>query len=462
MPFRLSRLLILGLAAAAIATPGLARAEARMPEGRDAIRLSFAPLVKRVAPAVVNIRTRAGADGQSPLLNDPFYRRYFGIPEQGRPNSVGSGVIVRPDGLVVTNFHVVDKATSIEVITADKRQFAARVLVQDQRTDLAILKIDAPGENLPFIEIGDSDALEVGDFVLAIGNPFGVGQTVTSGIVSALARTVTNLTDLRSFIQTDAAINPGNSGGALITLDGKLVGINTAIISRGGGSVGIGFAIPAAMVASVTKAAEQGGVIRRPTLGIGGTDVTAEIARELGLKRVSGVVVREVYAGSAAEKHGIKVNDVIIRLNDRDLEDIQDLRFRLATLEIGATARVTLIRDGKEMTIEVKLEAAPEATPGTVIQGANPFAGAEVAELTPERAAELRIRDTRGVVVVRVLPNSRAQRVRLQAGDVILQVNGVDIVNVAALQQAINQPQPGGWQIALRRQGRILSAVIPQ
>ena len=281
-------LLALGFA---LALPGLAAAQSSAPPStREAARLSFAPIVKKAAPAVVNVYSRHTVHAQSPFLNDPFFRRFFGndllrlaIPRDRIAQSLGSGVILRSDGLIVTNHHVIKDADQITVVLGDRREFPAKVLLSDEHIDLAVLKIDVKDEKLPVLEIGDSDQLEVGDQVLAIGDPFGVGQTVTSGIVSGLARTGIGLADFGSYIQTDAAINPGNSGGALIDLDGKLIGINTAIFSESGGSLGIGFAIPTALVHTVVDAAIHGGKIVRPWLGISAEDVTNDSAVKLGL-----------------------------------------------------------------------------------------------------------------------------------------------------------------------------------
>ena len=291
-----------------------------VPESRKQLKLSFAPLVKIAAPAVVNIYTRRviRTRSASPLFNDPFFRRFFGDQfsrERKRvQNSLGSGVLVNSDGLIVTNHHVIDKADEITVVLTDRREFDAEVITRDERTDLAILRIKTEGEKLPFLQLSDSDSLKVGDIVLAIGNPFGVGQTVTNGIVSALARTAQGVTDFGFFIQTDAAINPGNSGGALISLNGRLIGINTAIYSRGGGSNGIGFAIPSNMVATVINGAAQGGKVIRPWLGARGQSIDADIARSLKLPLPSGVIVNTIHDGGPADIAGLRVGDVIITI----------------------------------------------------------------------------------------------------------------------------------------------------
>ena len=280
----------------AFAVPAIAETQA--PTSRETIRLTFAPIVKKAAPAVVNVYSRRVVRARSPLFDDPFFRRFFGedspfgLNRERVQNSLGSGVILDPDGLIVTNHHVIVDADEIRVVLSDRREFEAKVVLSDEHSDLAVLKIDLHGGHLPALPIGDSDELEVGDLVLAIGNPFGVGQTVTSGIVSALARSI-GAADFRSFIQTDAAINPGNSGGALVDLDGKLVGINTAIFSRSGGSMGIGFAIPSAMVRVVLEAARHGGKFVRPWLGASGEAVTADIAEALKLQHPMGVLVKD-------------------------------------------------------------------------------------------------------------------------------------------------------------------------
>ena len=330
----------------------------QVPKTRAEVNLSFAPLVRAAAPAVVNIYTRrvVRARRVSPLFNDPFFRRFFG--NQFAPgsqqkkkvqNSLGSGVIVSSDGLIVTNHHVIDKADEITVVLTDRREFDAEVVTRDAGTDLAILRIRAKGEKLPFLKLRDSDALEVGDLVLAIGNPFGVGQTVTSGIVSALARTARGVSDFGFFIQTDAAINPGNSGGALISLDGGLVGINTAIYSRGGGSNGIGFAIPSNMVATVVGSAATGRQVVRPWLGARGQTVDADLARSLNLPRPTGVLVNSVHPAGPTAKAGLTVGDVILSVNGKEVANANTLKFRIATMNIGGTAAFGIIRNGRRL-----------------------------------------------------------------------------------------------------------------
>ena len=445
-----------------LAVPGGSSAQTQtVPESADQIRLTFAPVVKQAAPAVVNIYTRRVVSNRNfNLFNDPFFQRFFGDEFSfGRPtervqNSLGSGVVVTPGGLVVTNHHVVAGSDEITVVFADGREYAAKPVLMDERTDIAVLRIDPRGALLPYLQLGDSDELEVGDLVLAIGNPFGVGQTVTSGIVSALARTQVGVSDYRFFIQTDAAINPGNSGGALVNLDGKLIGINTAIFSReGGGSIGIGFAIPANMVATLIAAAESGGGVVRPWIGVAGQPVSAEIARIFGLQRPGGVLVDALYPGGPAEQAGVMRGDVIIAVNERDIIDPQGLRFRLATLSVGTNATLLINRSGTELRLPVPLIAAPEKPEAqrTLVRSGSPLAGATVANLSPALAEELAMEAAwSGVVITDTEAGSTARRMRFRIGDIILEVNGVAIDQVATLLQTLDSGK-GRWQFTIKR-----------
>ena len=443
----------------------------RVPASKAEISLSFAPLVKSAAPAVVNIYTRRVVRARriSPLFNDPFFRRFFGDQfapgnrqNQRVQNSLGSGVIVSADGLIVTNHHVIDKADEITVVLTDRREFEAEVVTRDEGTDLAVLRIKAKDEKLPFLKLRDSDTLEVGDLVLAIGNPFGVGQTVTSGIVSALARTARGVSDFGFFIQTDAAINPGNSGGALIALDGGLVGINTAIYSRGGGSNGIGFAIPSNMVATVIGSAASGGQVVRPWLGARGQTVTADLARSLGLSRPSGVLVNSVYPDGPSARAGLKVGDVVVAINGKEVADANTMKFRIATLRIGGAAEFTVMRRGQRATLSVPLQAAPEIPPRdlSLLDGPNPYAGAEVANLSPALAEEISFdTDASGVVVMRIKRGSPADRIGLEPGDILLRLNGVELGSVSKLRQVIMR-EYATWRIEIVRGGRTLQLII--
>ena len=306
------------------------------------VQLTFAPIVKRIAPAVVNVYARSVVQApMNPLFADPLFAQLFGNPQmrQRVQQSLGSGVIVRADGVILTNNHVVQGGTDIVVALADKREFKAKVLLADPRTDLAVLKIDTRGEQLATVPFADSDKVQVGDLVLAVGDPFGVGQTVTMGIVSALARTQVSASDYQFFIQTDAAINPGNSGGALVTTDGKLAGINTSILSRTGESIGIGFAIPANLARRVLEGALGGGV-KLAWIGADGQQVTADIAHSLGISVPNGVLLRSVYPGGPAANAGLKTGDVIFSIDGQPVNDMQSLNYRIATHKAGDVVKV--------------------------------------------------------------------------------------------------------------------------
>lgn len=446
------------------APPVGAESAKRTPNSKSEITLSFAPVVKRVAPAVVNIYTKRVAQQQvrSPLFDDPFFRRFFGrnfgAPRKRMQEALGSGVIVRPEGVIVTNAHVIKSADRITVVTADRREFEAKVLLRDPRSDLAVLRVKAD-VTFPSLEFGDADTLEVGDLVLAVGNPFGVGQTVTSGIVSAVARTSIDITDFRSFIQTDAAINPGNSGGALVTLDGKLVGINTAIYSKSGASIGIGFAIPSNMVQSVLTSALTGAPLLRPWIGASGQDVDSDIAGSLGLKRIAGMIVRKVHKAGPADKAGIKRGDVIAAIDGKPVLTVQGLRYRLALLKIGGKAKLTVLRGGKSMEVEIALVAPPEEPPRnlTAIAGNSPFAGATIANLSPRLIEEIGFQGPNdGVVILNIQRGSPAHRLRMTRGDVIVNVNGVAITRVSVLKELVAEPH-SAWFLQLRRRGQLIT-----
>jgi Do/DeqQ family serine protease len=434
-----------------------------VPSSRADIAFSFSPVVKKVAPAVVNIYSRRVVQSRaiSPLFNDPFFQQFFGndfgfgVPQDRVQSSLGSGVILQSNGLIVTNNHVVKNGDEITVVLSDHREFPAHVTFADERVDLALLKIDAGKSVLPTLPLADSDQLEVGDLVLAIGNPFGVGQTVTSGIISALARTQVGIADYGFFIQTDAAINPGNSGGPLVTMDGRLAGINTAIYSRSGGSIGIGFAIPSNMVASVLSAQQHGGHLTRPWIGASGQGVNADMAEALGLDHPTGVIIDDIYPGGPAAQAGMKRGDVIIAVNGKRVEDPGSLRFRLATLDIGSEATISVLRHRQPLDLRVLLVAPPE-TPlaqKTELNGAQPLAGTVVANLSPAIAEELQIAsDRKGVVIYQVRHGATAARFGLAAGDVILAVNGKSITTVSELQHALDGAN-GTWQITFRRHG---------
>jgi Do/DeqQ family serine protease len=442
--------------------------ERRVPSSANELRLSYAPVVRRATPAVVNVYAAKTVAVRNPLFDDPIFRRFFGGP--GAPGgsgdqvqrSLGSGVLVDAEGLVVTNNHVIEGADQVKVSLADKREFEAEMVLKDSRSDLAVLRIKAQNERFPALEFADSDALEVGDVVLAIGNPFAVGQTVTHGIVSALARTEVGITDYQFFIQTDAAINPGNSGGALVDLGGRLVGINTAIFSRTGGSQGIGFAIPANMVKVVVVSAKSGGsIVKRPWLGARLQAVTPEIAEGLGLKRPSGALVASVTPMSPAARAGLKTSDLIVAIDAQPVEDANAFDYRFATKAIGGTARLGVLRGGKEVALSVVLEAAPD-TPHEelVIASPSPFQGARVSNLSPALAENLRLDpSTQGVVIVDITAGSPAQSLGFQRGDLVLSVNSAKIAKTRDLERAAGQ-QSRRWSITIVRGGQQVSVEL--
>ncbi|WP_417517619.1 Do family serine endopeptidase [Minwuia sp.] len=440
--------------------PALAQSDRRVPSSAAEISLSFAAVVERTAPAVVNIYAKRMVRARAnPLLDDPFFQRFFGDVLGGRNRqrevpSLGSGVIVDGAGLIVTNAHVIADADDITVVLNDRREFDARVELTDEDTDLAVLRIDTAGARLPALAFGDADRLRVGDLVLAIGNPFGVGQTVTSGIVSGLARSrVTPQGGPQSFIQTDAAINPGNSGGALVTLDGRLAGINTAIFTRSGGSHGVGFAIPSNLVQAVVQGARSGKGIVRAWIGMTGQDLTADIADGLGLAKPGGVLVSEIYPGGPAERAGIRVSDVIVSFDGRPVRSPAEFQFRLATRNVGESVALGLLRRNKPVSVTLPLEAAPEVPPRNVteLKGLHPLQGTRVANISPALIEELGIRGAdRGVVLLGVARGSQAQRFGARPGDIIVDVNGQKVSRVRDVEPALLGVSES-WEITMRR-----------
>jgi Do/DeqQ family serine protease len=451
----------------AIVPAGAALAQ-RAPEDQDEIRLSFAPIVKRSAPAVVNVyATQMRRETRSPFGGDPFFERFFGqpfgMPRERARSSLGSGVIVAEDGIVVTNNHVIRDATKIRVVTADGREYRAEILLRDEKSDLAVLKISDGDEEFPVLEFADSDDLEVGDLVLAIGNPFGVGQTVTSGIVSAVARTDIGANDLSFFVQTDAAINPGNSGGALVDLRGDLVGINTVIVSRSGGSIGLGFAIPSNMVRSVVAQALAGSSeVERPWIGAMFQRVTSDIARSLGLDRPRGALVTRIVPDSPAAQAGLLVGDLVIGVGKREVQSPAALEYRLALYDIGRRVRLRVLRRGKELRLRVRLERPPETTEPDLqlITGRSPLAGARVANLSPRLAVRLDLPAGKtGVAVVDVDRGSRAARLGLRQGDVIVRIQG-DAVRTSQQLAKATARRDRFWRLTIDRKGRISNYMI--
>jgi Do/DeqQ family serine protease len=467
MPSRLSLPSALSaIAVLAVTLAGAQAQERRVPTSPGEVRLSYGPVVQKAAPAVVNVYAARTVTTRNPLFEDPFFRRFFGAPGMPGPSeqqqrSLGSGVLVDPAGLVVTNHHVIDGADQVKVSLADRREFEAEIVLKDARSDLAVLRLKSNGEHFPALEFADSDALQVGDLVLAIGNPFAVGQTVTHGIISALARTQVGITDYQFFIQTDAAINPGNSGGALVDLSGKLVGINTAIFSRAGGSIGIGFAIPVNMARVVVSSARGGSnVVKRPWLGARLQAVTTEIAESIGLKRPAGALVAQVTQGSPAARGGLRTGDLIVALDGQEIEDSNAFDYRFATKMIGGTSRIRIQRSGRETMVTVALEVAPELPRDEiVIESRSPFQGVKVSNLSPSLADQLRLDPgAEGVVVVEVANGSIGQRF-FQPGDVLLTVNNQKMTSTSDLDR-LSRQQARLWRIVIRRGGQQMSVEL--
>ncbi len=417
----------------------------------SAPRPSLAPLLKRVTPAVVNIAVVSKAQpGDNPLMLDPFLRRFFDLPAQPQQpmqkQAVGSGVIVdAAKGYVLTNHHVVENAQDISVTLTDGRTAKADLIGTDEGTDVALLKVNA--KDLTAIELANSDELQVGDYVVAIGDPFGLGQTVTSGIVSALGRSGLDVEGYEDFIQTDASINPGNSGGALVDLDGKLVGINTAILSPAGGNVGIGFAVPANMANQAMRQLIDYGEVRRGRLGVAVQSLTPDLAEALSLDAKEGVVVNGVERGSPAEKAGVKKGDVIVAFRGEPIKSAQDLRNRIGLAAVGTDAPLTVLRDGKRRELTASIDALPgtKGSAGPAAAGGGPSAPATVDAL---QGADFRDvpRDpahgnAKGAMVARLEPGSAAERVGLHPGDIVTAVNRTPIGSAAELTKVLRQEQ---------------------
>ncbi len=420
----------LALALAIVASPPAGSALPATVEGQPLPTL--APMLERATPAVVNIGTESRV-ASNPLLDDPFFRRFFNIPDQPRERrsqSVGSGVVVDARrGYVITNHHVVKGADTITVTLRDGRKLNAKVIGSDSESDVAVIQI--PGGNLTALPLADSDALRVGDFVVAIGNPFGLGQTVTSGIVSALGRTGLGIQGYEDFIQTDASINPGNSGGALVNLRGELVGINTAIIAPGGGNVGIGFAIPSNMVSRMMNQIISHGSVRRGQLGVSVQDLTPDLARAFNIPANQGAVIAQVSPRSAAARAGLQEGDVVLTVNGRPIRDGGALRNAIGLLEVGEAVRLDILRDGKPQTIDAKVGEYVAAK----IEGAEidpRLSGSTFEDIAPNSPLAEKVR---GVVVANVDSGSPAARSGLRKSDVIVGVNRQAIANTAELRQ---------------------------
>jgi Do/DeqQ family serine protease len=461
---KLIRSLSVLLLAAGLATPALAQ-DRKVPSSQAELQLSYAPIVQRVQPAVVNVYAAKVVQNHNPLMDDPIFRRFFGLqggPQEQMQRSLGSGVMVDPSGLVVTNVHVIEGADQVKVSLSDKREFEAEIVLKDTRSDLAVLRLKDVHEKFPTLDFANSDQLMVGDVVLAIGNPFGVGQTVTHGIISALARTQVGITDYQFFIQTDAAINPGNSGGALVDMTGRLAGINTAIYSRSGGSQGIGFAIPANMVRVVVASAKSGGkTVKRPWLGARLQAVTPEIAESLGLHSPTGALVASVVPNSPAARAGLKSSDLITGIDGQTIDDPNAFDYRFATHQLGGTSELAIQRSGKPFKVNVPLETAPDAGRNElVLTSRSPFQGAKVSNISPAVADELHLdADTEGVVVTEIADDSTAASVGFQKGDIILAVNNTKVAKTADLEKATSSSSRL-WRITLVRGGQQINVTL--
>lgn len=442
-----------------------AQTKKTLPSSQTNMQLSFAPLVKQTANAVVNVYAERMVRQRSPFAGDPFFEQFFGQKFPNRTekqSSLGSGVVIDPSGIVITNYHVIQGADDIKVAFSDGREYSSRILLQDESVDLAILQIEG-GTGFAALEFGDSDALEVGDLVLAIGNPFGVGQTVTSGIISALARNQVGVSDFGFFIQTDAAINPGNSGGALVDMDGKLIGINTAIFSRSGGSNGIGFAIPANMVRAVTSAALGGNdKFVRPFIGASFDPVTSDIAEALGLDVAKGALVTAIVPDGPAERAGLRVGDLVFGFNGQAVEHPDALGYRLATSLVGDTVELGIRSRGKNKGLKIKLEMPPAGGVfnKVILEGNNPFAGGEVALLTPFLANEMKLPvNSKGIAILKIERGSLAERYGFRVGDIISKVSNRELTSVARLEEMLSAGA-SFWRVEIIRNGRIIRQVL--
>lgn len=425
------------------------------PRDAGSLKTSFAPVVREAAPAVVNISARGVQ-----RVRDPFFELFGGGPQSRVTGSIGSGVIVRPDGIVVTNNHVIQNMQEIRVTLNDRREYPAKVLLADERSDIAVLQLENLDGDLPVLRIDDQEQQQVGDLVLAIGNPFGVGQTVTNGIISALNRTETGISDSGSFIQTDAPINPGNSGGALVDMDGDLIGINTAIFSRTGSSTGVGFAVPATMVKRVVDSAVGGAKsVERAWLGVKGDTVSSDMARSLGLDRPQGLMVTDVYAGGPGARAGIEQGDVITAIDGAEVNDQGGLNFRVGTRSPNDTVAVTVLRDGRARTLNARVSTLPgDADPGQgSVVGQGALAGLQGVALNPALADRLGGDPfTSGVVVTGLQRNSIPARIGLRPNDLVVQIDGRAVTTVAALGRAQR-----GSELTIVRNGRRLTGRLP-
>ncbi len=448
------------LAAVLVLAGAGARAQSDVvPPSAATMKMSFAPIVRRVAPAVVNVYSKRVVRQQV----DPFWAMFNGggMPRERVEQSLGSGSIVRGDGLVLTNHHNIEGATEIRVVTADRREWPATVLLDDARADLAVLKIDAKGERLPTIRVDDGADPQVGDLVLAVGDPFGVGQTVTNGIVSAKARSDIGAGDYASFIQTDASINPGNSGGPLVDMSGSLIGVNTAIVSSSGASAGVGFAIPAAVARQVIETATSGGhEVVRPWLGAKTQELTPEMSRSLGLASVRGVVVTDVWPTGPAARAGLARGDVIQSVDGATIDDDRGLTFAVGAHRLGDGITLAVVHGSSPRAVKLNVDAPPSDPPADprLLTGRNPLSGATVANVSPAEAYRRRLDPfaAHGVLVTKA-GNGYGESIGVRPGDFIRAVNGQPISSTGELQRLLAAPTES-WALAIERNGQIITA----
>ncbi|OPB29755.1 Do family serine endopeptidase [Bartonella sp. WD12.1] len=457
----MKRSILIGLFFVIMALISFHSTNAQVPQTQSEITFSFAPLVKKTVPSVVNIYVARQVKMRSSFEDDPFFEQFFGRYQNNRSlrtqSSLGSGVIVDARGLVVTSYHVIKGAHEIKVALSDGREFESTVILKDEATDIAILEIiNSKDIQFPILPLGNSDAVEVGDLVLAIGNPFGVGQTVTSGIVSAQARTRVGVSDFDFFIQTDAAINPGNSGGALIDVNGRLIGINTAIYSRSGGSTGIGFAIPANLVKVVLDTVKRGEkFFVPPYIGASFQRVTPDVASGLGLERPYGAIVVEIVQDSPAAKAGLKVGDVILSVQNVQIDSPDSLIYRLITTSVGQNLNLEYLRDGKTLKTKITISSMFNSAflKSEKIVDKSPLSGAEVLDLTPQNSQRFHLPATvKGVVIANLDNMSNAAEI-FRSGDILRAVNGHQIQTVNQLKKVLMQEHPRTWQLEYERNG---------
>ncbi len=419
---------------------------------------SFATIAKRTMPAVVNISTTSQRSGRGGS-NDPieeFFNRFFGesTPKENSQRSLGSGILISKDGEILTNYHVIRNADTIKAKLADQTEYEGRLVGKDDRTDLALIKIRRSGGNMPFARLGSSSQLEVGDWVMAIGNPFGLEHTVTAGIVSAKGRVI-GAGPYDNFIQTDASINPGNSGGPLINALGEVVGVNSAIFSQSGGNIGIGFAIPIDLAKKVVEQLRKNGRVIRGWLGIRAQDVSPQLASSLGLTRSGEMsLVTEVAENSPAAEAGVKIGDVIVEYNGKSVPRSQDFPLLVADTLPGQKATLKIIRDKREQTVPVKIGELPDdSDTGQPTEARDPEVGVRVQRITPEAARRLGLSSTKGVLVVEVQPGSPADQVGLEPADVIREVNQRPVNNVRDFELAVRQGRRGDRILLLVQRG---------